>query len=364
MKLKVKLLLLIIASVFLIVGCASSEAEISLDADVSVPVVVAEARLAVLYEKVLTLGEIEASAVYKVMSGRGTVEEIFVSPGELVSEGQILFSLDKDSLQNSYNAIESQLRTIRDNLKIQRDDQKSFFEKQEQLFEAGAISQADLDRSKTSYTQIDKQYRDAATNYANQISNLKDGLKDREIKSPIEGKIASVNLIENQVVSDIMAIEVIDDSSMVVNTNVTAEQINTITIGDHANVYPDGDRRKDVIGTVMVLNEVPNVNTGLYKVELQLSKSDYALRTGEYAEVETLVDERTAIVVPKKSVRKIGEGSYVYVAVEDIAIQREVLIGFIQGEMIEIISGVAKGEMVVVCGQSFLKDQMVIEIIE
>lgn len=367
MKAMKKIFMLITVLALILSGCASGSTEVTdleTEENSTVPVRIANADQATLYETVLTLGEIEASAVYKVLSGRGTVEEIFVAAGDIVEADQVLFTLDKDSLQKSYNAAESQLRTIRDNLKIQREDQADNLERQNQLFEAGAISQAELDRAKLSFSQIDKQYKDAAVSYSNQVSNLKNGLSDREIKSPITGKVASVSILENQFVSDLTAVEVIDDSSMVVKTNVTADQINNMLIGDSAVIYPDGDRGKIVYGTVTVLNEVPDVNTGLYEVELQLEESEYVLRTGEFAEIETMIDERVAVVIPKKAVRKVGEKEFVFIAKSNVAIQREIVSGTIQGEFVEILSGVAKGESVIVRGQSFLKDQSAIEIVD
>jgi len=151
---------------------------------------------------------------------------------------------------------------------------------------------------------------------------------------------------------------------MVVKTNVTADQINQMLIGDRATVYPDGDRDKPVGATVTVLNETPNVTTGLYQVELQLDHTDIPLRTGEFAEIETMIDQRTAVVIPKKAVRKIGEQNFVFIAKEDVALQREVVVGTIQDDLIEILSGIASGESVVIRGQAFLKDKENIEVIE
>lgn len=343
---------------------ASEETSVEAEESLAVPVRVTDAKQETLFETILTLGKIEANAVYTVLSGRGTVEDVYVKPGDVVEKDQVLFTLDTGSLQKSFNATESQLRTVRDNLKIQRDDQASNLEKQNQLYEAGAISQADLDRAKVAFNQIDKQYKDAVVTYNSQIGNLREDLKDREIKSPISGKVASVSIIENQSVGDIKAVEVIDDSSMIVKTKVTADQINHMLIGDRARVYPDGDREKLVEATVTVLNEIPDVNTGLYEVTLQLDHTDYPLRTGEFAEIETMIDQRSAVVIPKKSVRKIGEQNFVFVAKENVALQREVLVGTIQDEHIEILSGIASGESVVIRGQSFLKDKEEIEVVE
>lgn len=357
-------LLLITLSLSACAPAATEEAPDQSEESLAVPVRITEAKKETLFETILTLGKIEANAVYTVLSGRGTVESVLVKPGDLVEKDQVLFTLDKDSLQKSFNATESQLRTVRDNLKIQRDDQASNLEKQTQLYEAGAISESDLDRAKVAFNQIDKQYKDAVVAYNSQVGNLREDLQDRQIKSPISGKVASVSIIENQAVGDINALEVIDDSSMVVKTNVTADQINQMLIGDRATVYPDGDREKPVGATVTVLNEIPDVNTGLYEVELQLDHTDIPLRTGEFAEIETMIDQRTAVVVPKKAVRKIGEQNFVFIAKENVALQREVVAGTIQGDIIEILSGIASGESVVVRGQAYLKDKEDIEVIE
>ena len=106
----------------------------------------------------------------------------------------------------------------------------------------------------------------------------------------------------------------------------------------------------------MRYNKSPDASTGLYEVKISLEETEKSLRSGEYAEIEFITDEREALTVPRKSVIRVG-GEYVVYSIKDgYAQQKKVEIGSIQGDRIEVKSGIALGEEVVVRGQNYLSD--------
>ncbi|MGB5401083.1 MAG: efflux RND transporter periplasmic adaptor subunit, partial [Thermoanaerobaculia bacterium] len=55
--------------------------------------------------------------------------------------------------------------------------------------------------------------------------------------------------------------------------------------------------------------------------------------------------------------------AHVYVAEDDVAEKRAVTLGLEEGELIEVLSGVAAGDRVIVTGQGGLKDGSAVKIL-
>ncbi len=352
--------------VFIITGCSKAEKveEEELEADVSVPVQVEKSEIHEIYDSVKALGKIEANAVYQISAGTGQVEKVYVEAGDMVEADDLLFELEADSLEKNYRAVESQLRTLRDTLKIQKDDQKLTYDRQKELFEAGAISKRELESVELAYEQLKKQYQDAVVSYNNQVLNLKDGIEDQQVRSPIRGVVAAVYIKDSEQVMGQSAIEIMDDSSVKAVIGLTAQQVKRVNQGASAIVFTEGDMDVEIPAHVESINAVPSVASGLYEAELLLESDAVKLKAGEFVEVEILINIRKMVAIPRRSVIITGDTEKVFVAHDNHAVEKRVTTGRVNGDYIEILSGLDENESVVVRGQSFLKDGSAVEVVE
>ena len=76
-----------------------------------------------------------------------------------------------------------------------------------------------------------------------------------------------------------------------------------------------------------------------------------------FARVFVETDRRAdALVIPKAALSLESIGDTVYVAEDDLASRREVALGFREGDFVEVVSGIAPADEVVVVGQDGLSD--------
>ena len=347
---------LLLAVVIMAVGCAEGDSEAT-DETVKIPVTISKAEAGVVRESFLALGSIEPQISISIdAGGNGTVEKLYVETGDREEAGDKLFLLDADNLERNFNTTESQLRTIRDNLYIQFLDLQETLSNQELLYTEGAISKIQLDQTRVLWEQLRRQYLDASTAYDNQVKNIQEGIDDRTAVSPISGKIAVIFIKENETINGSVAMKIIDDDFVVAIASVTSEQINKMVIGGSAVIYPDGKLLGSTEGQVSRFNELPDDGTGLYEVEVEIANQEHKLRSGEYVEIDFIIDERDALMIPKQAVRTFGENQVVFVIVDGRAQQRVVDLGTEQGEMIEVIEGLTEEDQVVVKGAGYLRE--------
>lgn len=353
-----KLVILIGVIVLILAGCTNSNPNGSVEAEADlIPVAVSSASKKVIQDTYLGIGKIEAGTILDIFTGGvGEVKDVYVEVGTVVKAGQELFELDRGTVESNYAVTESQLRTSRDNLSIQLSDSQLGYEKKKTLFAEGALSQSELDAAKSQLENLKTQYANAVTAYNNQVGTLRDTVTDRRVVSPIAGRVASVSIQKADAVQNKVALQIIDDSIMNVKAQVSGSLLDRLFIGGHVTVYPDGDRSVPLKAEIVSKSYTADAKTGLYEISAVLLDGDAQLRNGAYAEMEFLINERDAILVPKKSLIKRGETQIVFVAKDNKAVEREVRVGLSVDEWVEIFAGIDKEDQIIVEGQRYVKD--------
>ena len=84
-----------------------------------------------------------------------------------------------------------------------------------------------------------------------------------------------------------------------------------------------------------------------------------------FADVSLLQQERTgALLIPLRAVANEDGRTFVYVVRGGQAESRTITLGMEQGDSVEVVDGLASGEMVVVAGHSGLSDGSPVKIAE
>src|SRR5450432_413991 len=167
-------------------GCRKSEAESSHDlkpeaaAPIAVKEVVAQA---IKLPRTLTLsGSLIGSVEAKVAAGAaGKVVSTFIERGSVVRKGALLVKLDARAVGAQAEEAAAQVES----LKAQAAQAKLDCQRTDQMFEKGAISKADYDRSRTQ-CETTKWSVSAAEAHKTLTS---EALRDTEIKAPFSGMI-------------------------------------------------------------------------------------------------------------------------------------------------------------------------------
>jgi RND family efflux transporter MFP subunit len=113
--------------------------------------------------------------------------------------------------------------------------------------------------------------------------------------------------------------------------------------------------QKELIGTVSEISPVVDTLTYTVRVALELPVTD-GLRVKLFGRVAVPLPERTAVRIPASAVRRHGQLETVFVVAERKAHLRYVKTGKHIDTEIELISGVAAGEQVVIASDAVLLD--------
>lgn len=335
----------------------------------------------------------------------------------------------KNGLDSAKKGVESAKKNI-DNAEISMQNAQSSLNNIEkkyndykQMYDAGVISKSDYDAIELSYTQAKNAYEQAKNNYEqtqiglttaeNQLEQaqtgynqakdsldiydnktksdnaasaqngvnsavasqnsaqvslqqLKDKLKDTDVKAPCSGVITSRDIeVTNMVSAGGAPMTITDTSTVKVNVNVSETLINKIAVGDSVKVKVVTVSDEELTGKIKTITGVADA-TGTYPVEVEVNNEDGALKAGMFASVE-FVENRSSdtVVVDRNVVLSNETQKYVYIVQGDKKAKKVVVeTGIDNGKSIEIVSGLKAGDKVVISGQDYLIDGDDVKIVD
>ena len=355
----------------------------------------------------------------------GTVKNVYVSLGDEVKEGDILFEIDdtdaklqveqaQASLNSAQAGLESaqanyeasvggsmevqiqQLQSSVDTYQIQYNDLLEELEKYEQLYEIGDISKQELDDLQSSVDKAKLQLDSAKTELELQQNKISEetkkssqatvnqsqasveqaqvslesaqkGLEDTKVRAEIDGTIGSINITKGSTVSsqsEAMTITSLDNIK--VSFSVSEDVINRISTGSKVYVTISAVSAEPFETVISNISPTADSQTKLYTVEAYIDNSNYEIKPGMFASIKLVLDKKdNTISVPLNTVIESNGEKYVYVVDENnIAHKTIVETGLKNDEYIEITSGVNMGDKVVTTGQDFLSDGSTVSITE
>ena len=130
-------------------------------------------------------------------------------------------------------------------------------------------------------------------------------------------------------------------------------------------ISADAIPEKSFEGKIKRISPVVDPTSGTIKVTIDLSESRSELVPGLFIRVKIVLDTHDlALIIPKRALLKEEERAYVFVAKDGVVAKTELATGFSDSERLEVLGGLALGDLVVVDGQSRLGDGMSVRIIE
>jgi len=300
----------------------------------------------------------------------GRVVSMAVKVGDVVQKDQVLFSLDKSDMQASYNQAVAGFKMAEANYKVNKDkldNAKVQLERYKQLYEAGAISKAELEQfelqaSDASIMTLEAQFEQARAQYDAAAKSY----NDLDVKSPIDGIVTSLGVRVGDMATNAAPVAtVVDMDNVYVEVSVSEKVINSIDSSREVQVEIASAFSGSVKGKIDGLSLAADARTGKYTLKINIPNEEHLIKAGMFAKV--VLDTATkddVVVVPADAV-VYRSGKYVaYVTEDDKVVEREVVTGLDNGQQIEIESGLEAGDILIVKGMSFMKEDSEIKIIE
>src|SRR5205823_8712520 len=214
------------------------------------------------------------------------------------------------------------------------------------------------------YTDADLQAAVAGVAQAEaSVALAQANLDQTTVVAPFDGVIATRSLTAGAFATQQSPIMIL--SSAAVEVHVTVEESRVVQVHPGLDVnltvpaYPD----QTFAAKVVTLAPAGDTRAHTFDAKIVPTNQDQRLLPGMFAQVQVIAARKPdAILVPREAVIQQGTQPVVFVNNNGKANQRPVEIGMSDNTSIEIVSGLAAGEQVVVVGQNGLRDGAAIQV--
>ena len=285
----------------------------------------------------------------------GAVVAIEVKVGDVVKAGQVLARIDARAAEQNVAASDAQVLSARATLEVATKE----FDRQKQLFEKNYTSQAALERAeaqfKATQAQVSAQLAQAGAARAQSGFFV--------VKAPYGGVVAEVPItLGDMAMPGRALLTIYDPAAMRVTAAVPQTDIAKIASGKPTKIQFPGlpaDRQWVVPAQVTVL---PTADPGTHTAQIRLDlPATYAgLIPGTFARVWLPMQGATTprLYVPTKAVIRRAEMTGVYVIDPNgRPVLRQVRLGRVVDDSVEILSGVTAGERVALDPQAAARER-------
>lgn len=309
------------------------------------PVAVAAVERRDLAREVVLTGPVEPLRLVGVNSrAAGTILSVNVVEGDRVRPGVLMAELDARETSAQLDRARAVLANAR-----------TAFERAEQMRAAQIVTEAEFEQARAAYATAQSD-----------VDLWETRLDFTRVLAPTAG-VVTAKLIEagSAVSVNQRLFDIADDSLLVVRVQMSELDVVHLRPGVPVAVQLDAQPGALLAGWVRRVFPAAEAQTRLVPVEVALRTppGGVMVRPGFLARARFDLERRPgAVVVPASAVGAGGAGAYAFVVQADTLVRRPVETGMTSGGLVEILQGLAPGELVVTSGQVNLRSGMPVRI--
>lgn len=263
------------------------------------------------------------------------VDEVVGQEGAAVVAGATILRLDSDLLKTEYDRAVAQAKY-----------DKADYSRLEELSRKGAVSGSEREAA-----EVRMQVSQAAA------EEIRTRLDRAVIRAPITGILNRLPVEVGEYVNAGMTVaQIVQIDKVKVAVEAPEKDVQYLSVADKAVVVASvkGEERQ-FDGGVTYISQLADPGTRTSRVEITVPNQDHLLRSGQIVRVRlTRRILRDVIMIPLQSVIPLENGKAVFVVSEGKARQRDVELGIIRGDRIQVTRGLVAGDLLIVSGHRFV----------
>lgn len=314
-------------------------------------------------EKIAYTGTLEASRKTSITPEvGGKIARIHVREGDAVRAGQVLAELETESTRLQLRQAEAGLAVA----EAAYNDALKNKERMDRLIKESAVSEQQAEKVSLAFdaAKAQREQAQAALNLA------KYALSISIMTAPFPGVIAARNAEVGDVINPMMGglsgasgvLTLMDFAKVKVVLDVAESDALRLRRGQPALLRVPAFPGREFPGEVTIANLTADPATKKFRVEALFDNPGRELRPGTFGEVVfEVTTHEGALAVPQKAVL---DNSYVYLVQGGKAVKRPVTLGLQNTTVVEVLTGLAEGDVVIVEGNYGLGDGAPVRVAE
>ena len=274
----------------------------------------------------------------------GVIENIYFDEGDEIVNNKKLIDISTKELSLKLKIAFADSKLAETNLK-----------RDEKLAKDNLIPNAQLDQTRT-FAERALLNRELA----------KISLNKSIINSPLSGTVKTRFVKVGEFVrKGDRLVEILNVDRILVKVNIPEQEILQFNIGQKVDIELYILEKKLFEGKVKKIGLEADASNRTFPVEIEVNNRERILRPGMLARVTfTKRVDQDQVVIPRHTILERDSGRIVYVVDKGKAFQREVSTGISQREKVQILTGLGRGEQLVVEGHTKLTDGEEINIVQ
>lgn len=327
------------AVVLFMQGCDQQKSELAPEPIVSTQASTLKVKSIEIPARYVTSGTVTSDHRVSINSRiSGYIRKLSVREGDKVTKGQVLVRVDPVNDRQALVQAEADLANARAEL-----------ERYEELFKARAETQQQVDRVRLRY-KVTK----------SQVEQARNQLSYAEVRSPVNGVVVEKRLSKGDLASPGAAILILEDpASLLVETHVSEQFVSGIHEGDEVEIEISSLHRS-FPGIVRQVVQAADAVSHQFLIKIALQSYE-DVHPGMYAQVGFNVGFRKALLVPAAAVIKRAGLNGIYIVDNtDIARYRQIRVGQLKGDKVEVLAGLHEGDVITWNGKPALRTGMLV----
>ncbi len=287
----------------------------------------------------------------------GYLSRIMVDRGDRVRAGQVLAEISVPETANEKDVVAAQLRQAEAELHLQQITVERLGTVR--ATEPGAVTQQQVDETRAKLQVAEA----AVAQLSAELARVQALIDYATIRAPFSGIVTdrfvdAGAMIQTAATStQAPIVTVMDMDTVRVFVDVPEPDVPYVTRTTPARLTVGAIAGREFVGSVTRYSTALDPKTRTMRAEIDVSNRDHALRPGMFGAATLELQRREgALTLPAAALLTEKDVAYVYTVQNDAARRTPVKIGLDDGIVVEVLSGLAGAESVIVGGKGIVTD--------